>query len=196
MRSRSIAIGVVAFLCGTVWSVLVFDQFGQVAGHLSVAHAQASDPKPTVDVATMQADVERLKTYVVETTAMRDVDHNTQSLWFAGRASNWPLATYYWEKTLLHMRLAAEINPTRKDNAGRQVPLKDILQSIEQSPQMQVGQAIQKHDLATFRKAYEFLLEGCYGCHKAADKPFLRPRIPAPPAQSIINVDPKATWPK
>jgi cytochrome c553 len=38
-------------------------------------------------------------------------------------------------------------------------------------------------------------LEGCYTCHKASDKPYLRPRIPEAPEAKIINFDPAAVWP-
>jgi Transcriptional regulator PadR-like family len=36
---------------------------------------------------------------------------------------------------------------------------------------------------------------GCYACHRASDKPYLRPRIPEAPEARIINFDPAATWP-
>ena len=35
----------------------------------------------------------------------------------------------------------------------------------------------------------------CYSCHKAADKPYLRPQVPTEPATRLINFDPKADWP-
>lgn len=84
----------------------------------------------------------------------------------------------------------------RDENAGQERRFKEILQSIESSPSMQVGHAIQSKDLTKFQGTYRSLLEGCYACHQAAGKPFLRPRMPVPPAQSIINVDPKATVPR
>src|SRR5437867_2659829 len=43
------------------------------------------------------------------------------------------------------------------------------------------------------RQSYRRTLEGCYSCHKAADKPYLRPRIPEQPESRIINFDPAAT---
>lgn len=47
-----------------------------------------------------------------------------------------------------------------------------------------------------FVAAYRFSLETCYACHKASDKPFLRPQIPDRPAEPTINFDPQADWPK
>jgi hypothetical protein len=60
----------------------------------------------------------------------------------------------------------------------------------------QVEDAIKTKDREKFVAAYEFTLTTCYSCHKAADKPYLRPRIPDHPASAIINFDPNAAWPK
>jgi len=144
----------------------------------------------------LKAEILHLKETIAESSAMHAVDYHAQGLWFAGKAGNWPLAGYYWKQTLSHMRLSVRINPVSKDNAGQEVRLKEILKSIEGSPSMQVGQAIQSQDLVKFQTNYRALLEGCYACHRAADMPFLRPRMPVPPAQSIINVDPKVAWPR
>ena len=50
--------------------------------------------------------------------------------------------------------------------------------------------------IAAFEKSYRFTMETCYSCHKAADKPFLRPQIPTQPESPIINFDAKADWPR
>ena len=36
-------------------------------------------------------------------------------------------------------------------------------------------------------------MTGCYSCHKASEKGYLRPRIPEHPATTMINFDPNAT---
>jgi hypothetical protein len=40
------------------------------------------------------------------------------------------------------------------------------------------------------------MIESCYSCHKAVGRPYLRPMIPTAPAQTVINLDPNATWPE
>jgi len=35
-----------------------------------------------------------------------------------------------------------------------------------------------------------------YSCHKASEKPCLRPQIPEQPEARIINFDPGAKWPE
>jgi outer membrane murein-binding lipoprotein Lpp len=148
-------------------------------------------------VPALQADVATLKDRAPDQAhAMIDVDYHFTNLWFAGRAENWSLAKFYWGETVSHMRWAVRIIPVRKDTAGHEIKLQDILQSIEQSPLMQVGKTIEEKDVEKFETAYRYMLEGCYSCHKASDKPYLRPQIPERPASSIINFDPKATWPK
>lgn len=122
--------------------------------------------------------------------AMMMADYHATNLWFAGRNSNWPLADYYWEKVQEHITLSAELA------GGLKGELEQMIKAMEESPQMQVAAAIRKEDARAFNTAYEGLLAGCYDCHKAAGRPYLRPRMPARPSRSIINVDPNAAWPK
>ena len=61
---------------------------------------------------------------------------------------------------------------------------------------LQLDGAIKAKDREKFVAAYEFTLTTCYSCHKAADKPYLRSRIPEHPASTMMNFNPNATWPK
>ena len=70
-----------------------------------------------------------------------------------------------------------------------------ILEALENSPLKQLEQAIAEKSPDKFVAAYKFTLEGCYACHKASDKPYLRPHIPLHPESQVINPDPKANWP-
>jgi hypothetical protein len=182
-------------MLGTTLAISLLVPPGSLA---RVARAQEAAPaeKRDADLPTSKAEIARLKEIIAESAAMSAVDYHAQNLFFAGKAENWPLADYYWTKTLQHMRLSASLTPVFKDKAGQDVKLNEILQSIESTPSMQVGKAIESKDLKTFLTSYRSLLNGCYACHRAVDKPFLRPRLPAPPANSIITIDPKATEPR
>jgi len=156
---------------------------------------QLSQAKP--DLAALSAEVERLKQVLPDQAhAMQDVDYHFTNLWFAGNQSNWDLAQFYLGETRSHLRWAVRIIPVRKDNAGKEIKLQDILQAVENSPLKQLEDAIKAKDREKFAAAYEFTLTGCYSCHKAADKPYLRPRIPNHPSSNMMNFDPNATWPK
>lgn len=126
---------------------------------------------------------------------MADVGDHFTNLWFAGRAENWPLADFYLGETKSHLRWAVRRIPIRKDNQGREINLGNILEAFENSQLTELKKAIDGKDRASFERVYRTSLETCYSCHKAADKPYLRPRIPAEPETRIINFDPKADWP-
>lgn len=167
------------FLAGAACGALLLGHVGpERASAAQDAPPALSDPKH--DLASLRARL-----------AMVMADYHASNLWFAGRSENWPLAEFYWKEVLAHMELSAQSDPSGKSEER----LKQILKAIEDAPSMQVDEAIEKQDLRTFHTAYRNLLVGCYNCHKAAGRPYLRPRLPVPPSSSLINVDPKATWP-
>ena len=123
---------------------------------------------------------------------MADVGYHFANLWFAADKQNWPLANYYLGETRSHLRWVVRIHPVRKTKAGAEVDLKGILDAIDNTFLSQLGKAITNQESAAFRSAYRQTLQGCYACHQACEKPFLRPRIPTAPGASIIDFDPGA----
>jgi hypothetical protein len=126
---------------------------------------------------------------------MADVGDHFTNLWFAGTAGNWPLADFYLNETKSHLRWAVRRIPIRKDNKGRDINLVNILEAFENSQLTQLKAVIDRKDEPGFQRVYKESLAVCYSCHKAADKPYLRPRLPSEPESPIINFDPKADWP-
>lgn len=196
--SRTVRDGrwVAAFLLGVAAGAAGFRIF--VSAEPSVAaQPAASAPKPSPDLAALAAEIETIKGKLPDQShAMKDVAYHFTNLWFAAQQEHWDLANFYWSETRSHMRWAVRIIPIRKDNAGKEVDLPHILEAVENSPLKQLQEAIVAKDKEAFDKAYRFTIEGCYSCHKAADKPFLRPRIPDAPEVHVIGMDPKAEWPK
>jgi len=177
--------------------VLLLGAFLGAAGHavLSQAgrvHAQHATP-PGGTAVEMEAIKGKLPD---QAHAMQDVGYHFSNLWFAARESNWPLAAFYNQETLSHLKWAVRIIPKRKDSAGREIDLEAILQAFENSPWTQIKNAIAAQDKPSFEKAYRFAIETCYACHVASDKPFLRLQIPTRPETPIINFDPHASWPR
>ena len=152
---------------------------------------------PVAAAPDWKAEIEAIKGELPDQShVMQDVSYHFSNLWFAGKHENWDLASFYWSETRSHLRWAVRIIPVRKDNAGVEIKLADILEAMENSPLKQLGEAIAAHDGLAFEKSYRFTMETCYSCHKAADKPFLRPQIPTQPESPIINFDVKADWPR
>jgi len=126
---------------------------------------------------------------------MADVGDHFTNLWFAGKAENWPLADFYLSETKSHLHWAVRRIPIRKDNRGQDVNLVNILEAFENSQLTQLKQAIDRKNRSGFETVYKESLTVCYSCHKAADKPYLRPQMPTEPTSRIMNFDPKADWP-
>jgi hypothetical protein len=182
-------------------TALVFAVFGLAAGicltdaptpRVTVAADDAGDPR----LAEIQADIKTLKDKAVDQAhVMVSVAYHFNNLWFAGKAGNWALAEFYWNETRSHLRWGVRVIPIRKDNAGREVNLPGILEAMENTPLAQLKEAIAGQDASKFEAAYKLSLETCYACHKAADKPFLRPQMPERPAEPMMNFDPAVKWP-
>jgi hypothetical protein len=158
-------------------------------------------PQPTATSTATQtsvaasdsAEVERLKTLVPsQSHGMADVGYHWTNLWFAGRQKNWPLAEFYFNETRQHILWTIRIRPIRKDAEKRDVDLKAIFDAVDTTTLADVKAAIAQKDSAKFTKSYQESLEGCYSCHKASSKPFLRPVMPKTPAQEIIDFSPDA----
>ncbi len=165
---------------------------------VGAGHVPADSKAPNeVSLEDVRADVQQLKDKAADQAhAMMSVAYHFNNMWFAAKAANWPLAQFYWNETRSHLRWAVRVIPVRKDKAGNEVKLAEILDAMENTPLKQLQEAIEHEDHKTFVAAYKFSLETCYACHKAADKPFLKPRIPDRPAEPTINFDPAADWPK
>jgi hypothetical protein len=164
---------------------------------ISVYRPAQAQRQGAPDESAVQTDLARLKELVPPVShPMIDVAYNASNLWFAGQKKNWPLATYYLGETRNRMRWGVRLNPAPKGPTGEVVDMKATLDGIENGSMAMLKQAIDNKDGAAFETAYKHMLEDCYSCHKAANRPYLRPMIPTAPPQTIINNDPAATWPQ
>jgi len=179
-------------------SVLGASLYAALSNAVPAALAQATPaPKPAPTLESLAADMEIVKAKVPDQShVMEDVSYHFSNLWFAGQHGNWDLADFYLSEAISHLHWAVRVIPVRKDAAGRDVILKDILQALENSPLKQLQQAVKAKDKDAFDKAYRFTLDGCYSCHKAVNKPYLHPQIPTEPATPIINFESNPDWPK
>lgn len=162
----------------------------------SAAAAPANDAAAK-ELAAMKADIQTLKDKTTSASvAMADVSFHWSNLWFAAQNKNWPLANYYYSESRNHVRWLIRINPTPKGPDGMPVDLKGIFDAIDTSTFAAVKTAIDKKDSAQFPVVYKAALESCYSCHKSVGRPYLRPQIPKTVPQTIVNMDPAATWPQ
>ena len=184
-----------ALFCFSLGAGLLMSRLQSVAQ----PHPAAPLVKPvgtTNEVAALRAEIEQLKGKVPDQShAMKDVGYHFANLWFAGQKMNWPLAKFYLDETRSHLKWAVRIIPVRKTKTG-EVDLRGILEAVDNTLLSGIQNAIEKQDARKFGDTYKQAIEGCYSCHKASEKPYLRPQIPEQPEARIINFDPEAKWPE
>ena len=77
-----------------------------------------------------------------------------------------------------------------------EVNIEGIFEGIDTSSLADVKAAIAAKDGARFAAAYKTMEESCYSCHKSVGRPYLKPQIPNAQVQSVLNMNPDATWPQ
>ncbi|WP_245448303.1 c-type cytochrome [Bradyrhizobium nitroreducens] len=87
-------------------------------------------------------------------------------LWFAGKLSNWSLASYELRQIDGNLEAAGRLlsDPSRAIRAREQIQA--------------VGQALQSKDVATFMKSYAALTNECNGCHRSSGYASIAIQIP------------------
>jgi hypothetical protein len=158
-----------------------------LAHHVAEPAQQGVSADQAAEIARLKEEVERLKGMVPDQShVMKDVGYHFSNLWFAGRSGNWPLAGFYLNETRSHLRWAVRVRPVRRTASG-EVDLRSILDGVDRSLLTAVQKTIEAKDLAAFSKAYRDTLSGCYACHQASEKPYLRPRVPEAPEGKMID---------
>jgi hypothetical protein len=154
----------------------------------------AAEQRARID--KLEAEVKALRAGAPDQAAVMTLEaYHFTNLWFAVDQENWPLAGFYLGEARKNLSLAVRILPVRKDQNGADVNVAVIAESLEKGQLAELRQAIEAKDKARAVKAYKDTLAGCYGCHEAAGKPFLRPRIPVAPQVEIISFTPGAPLP-
>jgi hypothetical protein len=139
------------------------------------------------EIATLKAEVERLRSIMpAQAVAMTQVAYNFSNLWFAVQEENWPLAQFYWNETRVRARWAIRVSPTRRLPSG-EVAMQPYLEAFEEPYLAALGAIIADKDRQEFASAYDDVLEACYSCHVASEKPYLRLSRPERPAEVLID---------
>ena len=162
---------------------------GCFAFGVAVNSQEQSDASVTrvEEVATLKAEVERLRSIMpAQAVAMTQVAYNFSNLWFAVQEENWPLAQFYWNETRVRTRWAIRVSPTRRLPSG-EVAMQPYLEAFEEPYLAALGAVIADKNSQEFASAYDDVLEACYSCHVASEKPYLRLNRPERPAEVLID---------
>lgn len=152
----------------------------------STAVAQEDAPAAS-ELEAIKADIEALRgSLPSQSHTMADVEFHFANLWFAGKNEDWPLATFYFNETRSHLNWTVRVRPVRRLSNG-ELDLRPMLAGIEASGLAELKSAIDNEDAAAFDSAYRAMMNQCYACHLAAEKPFLQPHIPDTPPSPMVN---------
>jgi hypothetical protein len=157
--------------------------------------ALKKEPAPQAGVAELRAEIKKLEGLVPDQAAvMSHLGYHWSNLWFAIEQENWPLADFYLSEVRSNLQWAIRVKPLRIVNKEK-VDLKSIAEALDKTQLSQLKAAITKKDRKKSIKLYDETMQGCYACHKASDKPYLKPRRPEAPEARVINFDPRAKEP-
>lgn len=112
--------------------------------------------------ASGQADSGRADKAISELMVAMQSQHI--KLWFAGRLSNWPLASYELNQLDSGLQRSAKPGDQRLERATAQVQA--------------VRSAIGSRDITAFTKAFAELTNGCNACHRAEQRSFITIQVP------------------
>jgi mono/diheme cytochrome c family protein len=132
--------------------------------------------------ATLSAGAPAATTPVDVSAALSDLMTRLQlqhaKLWFAGKLSNWSLASYEIQRIEVNLEATGKLLP----DPSRMAPAKDQLQAVRQ--------AIQQKDVAAFTKAYSALTNECNTCHRVSGYAAITIQVPVrPPVTNQLFVD-------
>jgi hypothetical protein len=155
--------------------------------------AQESAAPAADTIASLKAEIETLKGKLPgQAHAMADVAYHFCNLYFAVHKENWALAAFYMNEVRSHLKWSARIIPIRKLSSGQAFDVKTMLDELDKAAFAPLAEVIAAKDGAKFRAQYETALNACNSCHVAAEKPYLRMKIPAEPAERLIDFAPAA----
>jgi hypothetical protein len=156
------------------------------------ADAQAGVDDPRQQIQQLQQQIKHLESLVPDQAAvMTKVGYHFTNLYIAVQKENWPLADFYLGETINNIKWAVRTKPIRKDPAGRDIDLGAIAQALENTQFKDLKEAIAAKDKARCGVIYEQTLAGCFACHSASGKPYLKPQKPSEPEVKIIQFEPE-----
>jgi hypothetical protein len=104
-------------------------------------------------------------------------------LWLAGRARNWPLASYELDELREGFEDAAKFQPVHDD-----VPVAAMIAKLTPEPLEALSKAVAAKNAAQFARSFDQLTAACNECHRAANHGFIvivRPTSSAFPNQAF-----------
>ena len=107
-------------------------------------------------------------------------------LWFAGQASNWPLAEYEVKELREGFESVAKYYPTFNN-----VPLAQMIDAIRDTNFAELDKSLAARNRAQFARAFDGLTQACNACHQANELGFIAIQRPTAPPFSNQSYAPR-----
>jgi hypothetical protein len=155
--------------------------------------AQSTAPPlgPAAELAALRAEIRQLRDQLPgQSHVMLDVGQHFSGLWFAADNRNWDLASFMFNETVSHLKWAVRVRPTRKLTDGTELQLVGILDGLQNGVMDKLKASVVNRNQKEFQQAYRATAEGCNSCHQAAEKPYLKVRVPARMGELPLDLKP------
>ena len=106
---------------------------------------------------------------------MPEIGEKTWKLYYAGEATNWPLAKYYWKECKKLFELVSVTRPKHEDAIDEY--LRDSWAPIES--------AIKDENWDSFKKAFDQCVDDANAWHEKKDKGYIRWKLPEMPPPDV-----------
>jgi len=155
--------------------------------------AQTGIPAPTAatEIAALRAEIKQVREQLPgQSHVMMDVGQHFSGLWFAVDNGNWDLASFMFNETHSHLKWAVRVKPVRKLSTGSELQLASILEGLEHGVLDRLKATVASKNRKDFQEAYRAMVQGCNSCHQAAEKPYLKVRVPARMGELPLELKP------
>jgi hypothetical protein len=111
----------------------------------------------------------------------------TEKTWFAGKAKNWELASFYLHEI---EEIIEEVEKAKVVEDGHDIST--LITTSLSTPVRQLEEAIKTQDLPKFEERYPIVVRNCNNCHAATKHAFIQLKTPDRPAFSSQIFEPVA----
>lgn len=108
---------------------------------------------------------------------MHEIGYRFANIYWAGNGGNWGLAQYQLKELLEAQEVAKVTRPQRAP----------MLKAYEDSHLVPLGKAIEKKNIAQFRRSFASARNACNACHTALGYSFIHYRVPSQSTHEVLD---------
>lgn len=140
--------------------------------------AEAAETERDIYQGTLETRVNSLATVQPGLgVIMHEIGYRFANIYWAGNGGNWGLAQYQLKELLEAQEVAKVTRPSRAP----------MLKAYDENHLVPLEKAIEKKDIAQFRRSFTSAMNGCNACHTALGYSFIRYRVPKQSTHEVLD---------